>query len=149
THKPMSRDRLQQYEERLPESSRKALFLAECYYQFARDTYGMVDACWRSCLSSADSYLDALPAAPAVPEREEAQLLRELARLRLGQEPSADLNQPPAVSEPRGRSQAWREAACFASVYIRTPIMRMATVPRAAKEIRSTSTPSVLRHEDE
>lgn len=149
THEPMSRDRLQQFEEQLPECGRKALFLAECYYQFARDAHGVVDGCWRSCLEYADSCLNSLPTATAVPEREEAELLRELARLMLGKERSAGLNGPPSASEPRGRSHAWREAARFASVYIRTPITRSVTVPLAAKEIRSTPAPSVLRFEDE
>jgi hypothetical protein len=149
THEPMSRERVQQFEERLPECGRKALFLAECYYQFAHDAHGVVDGCWRSCLDNANSCLDGLPAATAGPEREEAELLRELARLMLGQEPSAGLHRPPSASEPRGRSHAWREAARFASVYIRTPITRPVTVPRAARDLRSTPAPSVLRLEDE
>jgi hypothetical protein len=149
THKPMSRDCVQQFEERLPECSRKALFLAECYYQFARDAHGVVEACWRSCLEFANSSLRGLSAATAVPEREEAELLRELARLMLGLEPSAGLDRPPAEKEPRVRNHAWREAARFAAAYIRTPLTRQVTVPLAAKEIRSTPAPSVLRLEDE
>jgi hypothetical protein len=149
THEPMSRERLQHFEEQLPECSRKAFFLAECYYQFARDAHGVVEACWRSCLEFANFSLDGLSAATAVPEREEAELLRELARLMLGLEPSAGLSGPPAASEPSGRRHAWREAARFASVYVRTPITRPVTVPRAAKGIRSTAAPSVLRLEDE
>jgi hypothetical protein len=149
SHEPMSRERLQRIEERLPECGRKALLLAECYYQFARDAHGVTDACWRACLALAESCLDGLPAAASMPEREDAELLRELARLVLALEPSSGPPRSPEALQAKGRNHVWRAAVRFASLYVRTPGTRAVAVPQAVQEIRSTRAPTILRPEDE
>ena len=112
SQEPLSRDRLQQFEEHLPACGWKTLLLAEAYYQFARDTPGFADACWRACLGLAESFLQSLPPADdSVSERDEADLLRELARLMLGLEPSSSLAEQVALTSWRLRRVARYETA--------------------------------------
>ena len=145
----MSRERLQQFEEQLPDCSRKAFFLAECYYQFARDAQGPAEGCWRACQGLAQSCLAGLPgAAMNLPEREEAELLRDVARLMLGLEPSAGLHRQAAVPKPKGLpylvgGRPFRVALCS------HPMDAEGIRAGGARGIRSAMAPTVLRSEDE
>ena len=85
---------------RLPPGPESGAVLAECWYRYARSADGPADGCWRSVLEKATDFLES-PTGRAGPERSDAVLLAELARLVLAENgpayPATGLT--PAVGE--------------------------------------------------
>ena len=130
----LSSDDIDRFRRRLPDFPQEQIFLAECWYHFARGSRGSADGAWQSCLKCADAYMK-IPGTPAT-ERRAAELLRTLARLMLK-----------TKSDVTPSTDPW-----LACIQLTAHSMRASQGPRVRRTKAPSLTdpaPMVLRPEDE